>query len=326
MGGSYEYYRPATIDEAMALMEGSGGNGVYIAGGTDVMVLIRQKKLAPACLISLRNIGELAYLETGGGLTVGSAVTHDEIAKNAFIQRSYSALADATKKVGSLQIRNVATMGGNICNAAPSADTACPLLVLDASARIAGKGGERVVPLDEFFLGPNKVALEKGEILKGFAMPAFGEGTGSAYIKHTRREAMDLPMLGVAARVTIRVEGSEVGCRDAMCTIDTISNILKRFEDEGLVCEDARIAMGVVAPRPMRAKKAEEALKGKVISEKLLGEIGEIAASEAQPRDSIRGEVWYRRDMIQVLTGRAILRAVDRVIRPDDVIWPQRLW
>jgi carbon-monoxide dehydrogenase medium subunit len=326
MGGSYEYYRPATIDEAMALMEGSGGNGVYIAGGTDVMVLIRQKKLAPACLISLRNIGELTYLETGGGLNIGSAVTHNEIAKNALVQRSYSALADATKKVGSLQIRNVATMGGNICNAAPSADTACPLLVLDASAVIAGKGGERVVALDEFFLGPNKVALEKGEILKGFSMPAFGERTGSAYIKHTRREAMDLPMLGVAARVTVRVDGSEVGCRDAMCTIDSISNILKRFEDEGLVCEDARIAMGVVAPRPMRAKKAEEALKGKVISEKLLEEIGEIAASEAQPRDSIRGEAWYRRDMIKVLTGRAILRAVDRVIRPDDVIWPERLW
>jgi aerobic carbon-monoxide dehydrogenase medium subunit len=324
--GSFEYYRPASISEAIALMEGSGGKGVYIAGGTDVMVLIRQKKLSPGCLISLRNIGDLAYLDTSSGLAVGSAVTHNAIAKNEFIQKKYTALTDATNKVGSLQIRNVATMGGNICNAAPSADTACPLLVLDAQAVIAGKDGERMVPIDDFFLGPNKVALKPGEILKGFAMPAFNGRTGSAYIKHTRRQAMDLPMLGVAACITIRIDGDEIGCKDALCTIDNISNILRRFEDEKLVCEDIRIAMGVVSPRPMRAKKAEEALKGKVISEALFQEIGEIAASECQPRDSIRGEAWYRRDMVKVLTKRAILRAVDRVIRPDDTIWPARLW
>jgi len=321
----YEYHKPQTVKEAIDLMEGLE-NAKYIAGGTDVMVLIRQKKLAPARLISLRNIRDLNYMETEGGLRIGSAVTHNSIAKNDFIQRRYTALADATKKVGSLQIRNVATMGGNICNAAPSADTACPLLVLDASVIIAGKAGEREMSLDDFFLGPNKVALEKGEIVKGFTMPAFGENTGSAYFKHTRRQAMDLPMLGVAARVTIDIGGSEVGCKDAFCTIDSISNILKRLEDEKLICQDVRIAMGVVAPRPMRARKAEEALKGKVISEKLFEEIGEIAASESQPRDSIRGEAWYRRDMVKVLTKRAILKAVDRVIRPDDTIWPDRLW
>lgn len=324
--GSFEYYRPASIAEALALMEGSGGQGVYISGGTDVMVLIRQKKMAPGCLISLRNVRDLDYVDTSSGLAIGSAVTHNAIAKNDLMQKRYTALTDAASKVGSLQIRNVATMGGNICNAAPSADTACPLLVLDASVVIAGKSGERTVPIDEFFLGPNKVSLEPGEIVKGFAMPGFSEKTGSAYIKHTRRQAMDLPMLGVAARVTIRIDGNEIGCRDALCTIDNISNVLKRFEDEKLVCEDARIALGVVAPRPMRAKKAEAALKGKVISESLFEEIGEIAASECQPRDSIRGEAWYRRDMVRVLTKRAILRAVDRVIRPDDTIWPARLW
>jgi carbon-monoxide dehydrogenase medium subunit len=323
---SYEYYKPATVEEAIALMEGAQGSGVYISGGTDVLVLIGQKKLAPGCLISLRNINTLAYLETQNGLKIGSAVTHNAIAKHEFIQKRYSALTDATCKVGSLQIRNVATMGGNICNAAPSADTACPLLVLDANVVIAGKNGERVVPIDDFLKGPNKVALEKGEIVKGFHMPAFGENTGSAYIKHTRRQAMDLPILGIAARMTIKVGGSELGCKDAFCTIDSISNILKRLEDEQLVCEDLRIAMGVVAPRPIRAKKAEAALKGKVISEALFEEIAEIAASESSPRDSIRGEAWYRRDMVKVLTKRAILKAVDRVIRPDDMIHPDRLW
>lgn len=323
---SYEYYKPATVEEAIALMEGSQGSGVYISGGTDVLVLIRQRKLTPGCLISLRNINALTYLETQSGLKIGSAVTHNAIAKNEFIQKRYSALTDATCKIGSLQIRNVATMGGNICNAAPSADTACPLLVLDANIVIAGKNGEREVPIDDFFKGPNKVAIEKDEIVKGFHIPDFSENTGSAYIKHTRRQAMDLPILGIAARVTIKVGGSEVGCKDAFCTIDSISNILKRLEEEQLVCEDVRIAMGVVAPRPMRAKKAEAALKGKVISEKLFQEIAEIAASESTPRDSIRGEAWYRRDMVKVLTKRAILKAVDRVIRPDDMIHPDRLW
>ena len=323
---NYEYYKPATVEEAIALMESSRGSGVYISGGTDVLVLIRQRKLAPGCLISLRNINALMYLETQDGLKIGSAVTHNAVAKNEFLQKHYSALTDATCKIGSLQIRNVATIGGNICNAAPSADTACPLLVLDANVIIAGKNGEREVPIDEFFLGPNKVAIEKSEIVKGFHIPDFGENTGSAYIKHTRRQAMDLPILGIAARVTIKIGGSEVGCKDAFCTIDSISNILKRLEDEQLVCEDVRIAMGVVAPRPMRAKKAEAALKGKVISEKLFQEIAEIAASEAMPRDSIRGEAWYRKDMVRVLTKRAILKAVDRVIRPDDMIHPDRLW
>lgn len=324
--GSYEYFRPVSIDEALALMESSGGKGVYIAGGTDVMVLMRLKKLAPGCLISLRNINDLGILTTANGLTVGGGVTHNTIAKNEYIQKNYSALADATKKVGSLQIRNVATMGGNICNAAPSADTACPLLVLDANVVIAGKSGERTVPIDEFFLGPNKVALDPGEIVKAFVMPAFGNKTGSAYIKHTRRQAMDLPMLGVAVRVTIRIEGNEIGCHDMLCTTTNSADIVSKLEDEGVTCEDARIALGVMAPRPIRAKKAEEFLKGKVVSEKLFAEIGEIAASECQPRDSIRGEAWYRRDMVKVLAKRAILRAVDRVIRPDDTIWPERLW
>ena len=321
----FEYHRPHTIKEAIDMM-GSLDNTAYIAGGTDVMVLIRQKKIAPMNLISLRNISDISYMETKDGLKMGAGVTHGEIAAQEFIQRRYSALSDAAIHIGSKQIRNVATVGGNICNAAPSADTACPLLVLDANVVIVGRNGERTVPIDDFFLGPNKVALEKGELVVGFHMPAFGEHTGSAYFKHTRRQAMDLPILGIAARVSIKVEGSDVGCRDAFCTIDSISNILKRLEDEKLICEEARIAMGVVAPRPVRAKKAEEALKGKVISEKLFEEIAEIAASESQPRDSVRGEAWYRRDMVKVLTKRAILKAIDRVIRPDDMIHPDRLW
>jgi carbon-monoxide dehydrogenase medium subunit len=307
----------------MATLDGAE----FIAGGTDVMVLIRQKKLAPKNLISIRNIKDLAYIDTTKGLKIGAATTHSDIDSHDIIKRSYSALTDATSHLGSWQIRNVATVGGNICTAAPSADTACPLLVLDAVLSITGPKGPRDVALDDFFQGPGKTALEQGELVKEFIIPAFGENTGSAYIKHTRRQAMDLPILGVAARITVSIKsGTEVRCKDMFCTIDSISNILSRLKDEELKVEDARIAMGVVAPKPVRAKKAEAALKGKVVSPELFEEIGNIAASEAQPRDSIRGEAWYRSEMIKVLVKRALIKSIDRVIRPDEAIYPERLW
>lgn len=323
----YEYYKPGTIEEAIGLMT-SLEDAQYIAGGTDILVLLRQKKIKPGHIISLRNIKDLAFIAHRNGLHIGGGTTHAEIERNEIIRRSYSALYDATSNLGSIQIRNVATIGGNICNAAPSADTACPLLVLDAEVTIAGPEGERKIPIDKFFLGPGKTILRKGEILKEFIMPLFGLTTGSSYIKHTRRQAMDLPIIGVATRITISIgkSGGELRCRDILCTIEDISNLLARFEDEELRCEDIRIAMGVVAPIPMRAKEAEAALKGKIISEKLFEEIGEIAANEAAPRDSVRGEAWYRREMIKVLVKRSILRSIDRIIRPDDMVYPERLW
>ncbi|HOJ71755.1 MAG TPA: xanthine dehydrogenase family protein subunit M [Syntrophorhabdaceae bacterium] len=322
----FEYYKPKTVKEAIELMV-SLENAKFIAGGTDIMVLMRQKKISPQSVVSLRNIPELAEIDTKDGLRIGSCVTHNDIDKNEYIKKYYSALTDATSQLGSRQIRNVATIGGNICNAAPSADTACPLLVLDAKAVIIGQDSSREVDLDEFFLGPGKTVLSRGEILKEFIMPRFNENTGSSYIKHTRREAMDLPILGVATRITISItSGNEVRCRDMFCTIDSISNILERLKDEGLRCEDVRIAMGVVAPRPIRAKKAEAALKGKIVTPELFEEIGEIAASEAQPRDSVRGEAWYRREMIKVLVKRSLAKSMDRVIRPDEAIYPERLW
>jgi len=299
----------------------------YIAGGTDVMVLIRQKKLMPKNLISIRNIKDLSYIDITGGLKFGAATTHSDIDGHEGIRKSYSALTDATSHLGSLQIRNVATVGGNICNAAPSADTACPLLVLDAVVSIVGPKGARNVAIDDFFQGPGKTVLEQGELVKEFVVPAYGENTGSAYIKHTRRQAMDLPILGVAVRVTVSMKnGSEARCRDMLCTVDSISNILARLKDEGLKVEEARIAMGVVAPRPMRARMAEAALSGNIVSPELFEQIGNIAAGEAQPRDSIRGEAWYRSEMIKVLVKRALMKSIDRIVRPDEAIYPERLW
>ncbi|HNZ58289.1 MAG TPA: FAD binding domain-containing protein [Syntrophorhabdaceae bacterium] len=323
---SYEYHKPKTIEEAISLM-GSLEDAKFIAGGTDVMVLIKQKKISSKCMVSLRNIDGLAYIDTQNGLRIGSGTTHSTIDENGHIKRYYSALTDATSRLGSKQIRNVATIGGNICNAAPSADTACPLLALDAKAVIVGKNGSKTTSLDGFFLGPGKTILSKEELLKEFVMPPYGENTGSAYIKHTRRNAMDLPILGVATRITVSLPDENISrCKDMLCTIDNISNILERLKDEGVKCEDVMIAMGVVAPRPMRAKNAESVMKGKIVSSELFEEIGNIAAGEAQPRDSIRGEAWYRTEMIKVLVKRALIKSIDRVIRPDEAFYPERLW
>jgi carbon-monoxide dehydrogenase medium subunit len=285
------------------------------------MVLMRQKKLKPKALISLRNIKELVRKE---GSTIGAGLSIREIQQDDAVRTRFSALHDAAGRLGSTQIRNVATIGGNICNAAPSADTACPLLVLDAEAVLVGTAGMRRVPLDDFFVAPGKTLLQGGEILKEFTVPAVGGNTGSAYIKHTRRNAMDLPIIGISARVT--VNKSDLRCRDIICATSRSSELLTHFADEELRCEDIRIAMGVVAPRPIRAKAAEAAFGGRVISGETVAAAAEAAASEASPRDSIRGEAWYRREMVKVLVQRAIMKAIDRILRPDELVYPDRLW
>ncbi len=317
----YEYFKPGSISEAVAVMEGFNGEAVYVGGGTDVMVLMRQRKLSPKALISLRNIKELSYRDS---VTIGGGVTHREIEMDGDARRNLSALHDAVCSLGSTQIRNVATIGGNVCNAAPSADTACPLLVLDAQVVLAGSKGEREVPIDDFFMGPGKTAAEKGEILKAFRLPVFNGTTGSAYIKHTRRNAMDLPIIGIAVRITL--DRAEAGSPDLFGPGNSISRILAGLASEEVRCEDARIAMGVVAPRPIRARKAEDALKGRVVSDKLVEEAAAIAMTESTPRDSVRGEAWYRREMVGVLVKRATMKAIERILRPGLVTYPERTW
>lgn len=317
----YEYHKPETIQKAIALMSQYDGDAVFAAGGTDVMVRIRGKKIAPRALISLRHIEELGHKNED---RIGAGTTHTDLQRDGYIKDHLSALHDAVCNLGSVQIRNVATVGGNICNAAPSADTACPLLVLDAQALAVGKEGERRIEMDQFFVGPGQTVLARDEILTHFIMPRFGPRTGSAYIKHTRRAAMDLPIIGIAVRITL--DRSDVRCRDVLCTLEPASKILSMFAEENLRCEDVRIAMGVVAPRPIRAKQAEAALKGQVVSDALLAEVSEIAASECSPRDSIRGEAWYRREMVKVLVRRAAVKAIDRILRPDEFFYPERLW
>ena len=285
----FTYLAPKNLDEAVSLHESYGGRAKYIVGGTDVLVKIKEGKLAPDYLISLKGIldQERPYLnhETGE-LFIGAFLTHGAIEKSSIVRLNYPILHDAVKNIGSVQIRNVATIGGNLVNAVPSADGAIPLIALDGKAQIYGTKGRRSVDLGRFFLGPGQCDLDRGEILLEIVIPPPLPRTGGAYVKHGRREAMELPMLGVGTLLSL--------------------------EEDNTTCALTRICLGVAAPTPLRCREAEKYLIGKTVDETSLAEAGRIAAEESRVRDSIRGLAWYRREMVGVLVKRMGLKALER--------------
>jgi CO/xanthine dehydrogenase FAD-binding subunit len=282
----YDYLKPAGLKEVLALLKEYGPRATLIAGGTDVMINIRNRELLPEALISLQGLHDLRYIRKNEGYHIGALTTHRMVEQSDVVRTELSALHDAASQVGSVQIRNVATIGGNICNAAPSADTAGPLLALDAVVVLEGPGGRRNVPIAEFFTGPSSTVRKADEVLIEFHIPEKSRHFGSAYWKHARRKAMDLPLLGVAVGLTLS-------------------------DDEEI--SDARIGLTVAAPVPMRAYKAEEFLAGKRWDREVLAEAGRIASSEASPRDSLRSTAWYRRDMIEVFVPRMAALAAERI-------------
>jgi carbon-monoxide dehydrogenase medium subunit len=321
---TFDYFKPKTFEEALSLLAKYGEKAKLIAGGTDIIVMIKQKAIAPEVLISLQGIPGLDQMIYNGSLSIGPMVTHRAIEKSEVIKNNFSALADAVDDLGSVQIRNVATIGGNICTAAPSADTATPLLVLGTQVKIKSIKEERTVPIEEFFKGPGESVLKTGEMVKELSIPKPLPNTGSAYYKLQRRLALDLPILGVS--VLLSLDKNKVTCSDLLCTASPISTILHKMEDDEIVCKDVRIALGVAAPTPMRALKAEALLRGKKLSDELLEETANIASQEAQPRDSLRGEAWYRKDMVRVLVKRMAMKSIERVVQPEETLFPERLW
>ncbi|MCP3954928.1 MAG: xanthine dehydrogenase family protein subunit M [Desulfobacterales bacterium] len=285
----FTYLIPRSLDEAISLHESHQGRARYIAGGTDILVKIKERKETPDYLISLKHIlGQdrpLLNRDTGE-LYIGSFITHRRIETSKVVQRDYPILHDAVRNIGSVQVRNIATIGGNLVNAVPSADGAIPLIVLDAQAKIYGAKGLRSLDLIHFFLGPGQTVLEKGEILTELAIPPLLPRTGSAYIKFGRRKAMELPLLGVG--------------------------VLLSLSEDFETCVKARIGLGVAAPTPIRTFGAEKYLEGKPVNPETLAEAGKIAAEEARVRDSIRGVAWYRREMVRVLVPRMGLKCLER--------------
>jgi carbon-monoxide dehydrogenase medium subunit len=283
----YEYKRPRTLAEVFALMKAYGPQAVLIAGGTDVLMKIKAGKLRPRVLISLRGLEDLRYIRKNGDYHIGALTTHAMLEHSELTRRELCALQQGAAQVGAVQLRNVATVGGNICNAAPSADTAAPLLALEASLRLQGPNGTRQVALGDFFTGPSQTVKHPDEVLTEIRIPAAMDGYGSAYVKHARRRALNLPIIGVAAAVKLSGDG-------------TIA--------------DAKIALTVVAPTPVRALPAEDYLKGKPFDAEVVAEAGRLASSPecCMPRDSARCQGWYREEMVRVLVPRVLALAAGR--------------
>jgi carbon-monoxide dehydrogenase medium subunit len=284
---TYDYKKPESLNEVFSLLKKYGPKATLIAGGTDVMVKIRNTKKAPDVLISLRGLNSLKYIRKNKGYHIGALTTHRMLEQSNLVKTELSALHDGASEVGSVQIRNVATVGGNICNAAPSADTAGPFLVLDATVVLESPKGRRSVPIAEFFTGTYRTVRKADEVLVEFQIPDEMEGFGSAYMKHSRRKAMELPLLG-------------------------ISVALKLSETKKI--SDARISLTVAAPTPVRAYKAEDFLKGKTLDDDVLREAGKIASSRdcCSLRDSLRCAAWYREEIIQVSVPRMAKLAAER--------------
>ncbi len=275
---SYAYHRPRSLAEALDLAAATPG-ARFVAGGTDLMVQIRQRAAAPEALISLRRVTELGGIDNGTRLRIGSAVTLTELQAAPAVADGYPALCESMRPFGSRQIRNMATLGGNLCNASPGADAAPPLLVYDAAVELCGRAGTREMALEEFFVGPGETALEPGEIMTAILLPPRSGDVRSAYLRKARVK-MDIATASVAALV----------------------------EMDGATCVRARVAAGAVAPVPKRLRDPEALLTDSPLDDATIARAAAAAADEISPITDVRSTADYRRHLTAVLLRRALER------------------
>jgi len=278
-------YQPTSLQEASRLVKKNGPGGRFLAGGTDLVIAMKEKGLVPKYVVDLKRIPGLTGVRenTDGSITIGALTTMREIEISPLLTRKYPFLAQSAAEVGSIQIRNRATLGGNMANATPSADVAPSLIALDATAKIVGANGERTVALEKFFRGPGQSVMTADEILTEITIPKAPSRLVGEYIKFSPREMMDLAYVGVAVAYT--------------------------FGENERRCQGVRIVLGAVAPTPIRARKAEAVMEGQLLTETLAEKAGEIAAQESKPISDVRSSADYRRAMVGAMTKRALLNA-----------------
>ncbi len=282
---AFNYEKVSSLEEASKLAAQKGDKAVIMAGGTDVILLIHQKAIPADTVIDIKGIpglDEIKYVD-GEGMRIGALVKLYDIQNSEIVKEKMPAVSDAARYVASPQIRRKGTMVGNICNASPSADTASILVAMGAVVKVYNANGSKDIPIDDFFKGVKKTALVPGDIVTGLFIPELKKGEGSAYFKHSVRKAMDLAIIGVAAKITM----------------------------DGAKIADARICMGGVGITPLRAKNAESILIGKEITDELLEEAGVAASKECKPISDVRASAEYRTDMVRVYTKRAVKKAVE---------------
>ena len=282
----FELILPGSVDECVKALAQGGPESKLLAGGTDLLPQLKNGLLKPARVIDLSGVARLRTIEAGNGkgLRVGAAVTARTLELDRAVRASYLSLAESGALVGSVQVRNLATLGGNICNAAPSADMAPPLLALEAEAVITGPKGERRVPIATFFTGVRRTVLAPDEILVEIVVPNPGPHSGGNYLRHTPRRELDIAVVGVASQITL-ANG---------------------------VCTKARIALAAVAPIPLRATAAEQALEGQAVTPDRIKRAADLAVEAARPISDQRGSAEFRRHLVRVLTRRTLTTALAR--------------
>jgi carbon-monoxide dehydrogenase medium subunit len=286
---TFDFHAPTALNEALELLN-RGDRSRPLAGGTDLVVQMKEaatKFTYPPSVVSLLRVPELQGIEfdQSNGLRIGATTTMTDLADSAEVQEHYAAIAEGAAVVGSVQTMNMATLGGNLCNAAPSADTAPPLLAHDAEVVITGPDGHRSLPTYEFFVGPGETALAPNELLVEVRVPTPADRSGGAYVRHTPRHQMDIAVVGVAVFMTL-ADGDRI--------------------------ENVRIALGAVAPTPIRATSAEAMLKGQLASEDSFASAAKTTAAECKPISDIRGSAEFRRHLVETMTKRMLHRAANR--------------
>lgn len=284
----FKYFAPETLDEAFSLLQELGEEARILAGGTDLLVNMKQRAIEPMpnYIINIKKIPGLEYQQTdgNGGLRLGSLAKIQQIKSFLPIRQRFPGLGQAAGILSTPQVRNIATIGGNLCNASPAAETAPVLSTLSARVKILSKDQERIVPLEEFFLGPGKTVLCSDEILGEIQVPEPPPNSTSVYLKHGKRLS-DIAIVGVALTITMN----------------------------GNTCSDAKIALASAAPTPMRVQKAEALMIGQEINEKLIEEVGKTVSEESRPIDDVRASAVYRREKAGLLAKEAIKQATQQI-------------
>ncbi|MDB5107615.1 MAG: oxidoreductase [Candidatus Binatus sp.] len=280
------YEAPSTLDQAVGILKQYGENARPFCGGTDIIIQLRAGVRRTEHLVDVKQIKELRSIsfDAGKGLRLGAAVPCIEIYESDTMHRYYPGLTEAAHLIGSLQIQNRASVGGNLCNGSPAADTTPALIALGARARIVGAKGEREVPVEDFVLSPGRTVLAPGELLVELLIPAPPPHSSDAYLRFIPRNEMDIAVVGVGAAVTL--DGDKI--------------------------KAAKISLGAVAATPLVAGKAAESLIGKKLDDASLEEAGRLASEKSSPIDDMRGTAEYRRHITGVLTRRALAIAAER--------------
>jgi carbon-monoxide dehydrogenase medium subunit len=285
---SFKYFEPLSVKETVSLLANYGKESKILAGGTDLLTNIKMGVICPNCVININGIPNLDYIKynENKGLFIGALSSLRSVELSKVIQEKYPALYESVHQIGTIQIRNMGTLTGNICNASPAADSAVSLLALDAQLKTMSSDLSRSIPLEDFFIGPGKTVLKSNEFVTEIQVPLLEPNTETVFIK-MRRTAVDLAKINIAVKLTASSDK----------------------------CEDIRIAFGSVASTPIIAKKAEEVLRGKRLTSINLEKTAKVASEETKPIDDVRSTAEWRREVSKVLVKRAIKAAQQKLER-----------